>query len=175
MIKVESARGRQITLAQLVVACRQRIRGQRQLVARRTGKLAEWIRLVCPVESRRTWSVMVDAVLAALVIVEQTLAQFGHLAKAVLQIPLAFAQKMRDAVPEYSRRAKRVVSGLWNDQPGLRSCPRLEERARTLRWNDGVGLTDDRQQRHSIPARVRQGIEEGAEPTGARQPQRALP
>src|ERR1700687_3409165 len=78
MIKVESARGRQITLAQLVVACRQRIRGQRQLVPRRTGKLAEWIRLVCPVESRRAWSVMVDAVLAALVIVGQTLAQFGH-------------------------------------------------------------------------------------------------
>src|SRR6202049_3654397 len=109
MIKVESARGRQITLAQLVVACRQRIRGQRQLVPRRTGKLAEWIRLVCPVESRRTWSVMVDAVLAALVIVEQTLAQFGHLAKAVLQIPLAFRQKMRDAVQNISD----ALSVLW--------------------------------------------------------------
>src|ERR1700674_5492146 len=93
MIKVESARGRQITLAQLVVACRQRIRGQRQLVPRRTGKLAEWIRLVCPVESRRTWSVMVDAVLAALVIVEQTLAQFGHPAKTMLEFPYRSARK----------------------------------------------------------------------------------
>src|ERR1700675_4747527 len=79
MMKVESARGRQMTLAQLVVACRQGIRGQRQLVPRRTGKLPERVRLVCPVESRRARSVMVDAVLAALVIVEQTLAQFGHL------------------------------------------------------------------------------------------------
>src|ERR1700687_1149863 len=131
MIKVESARGRQITLAQLVVACRQRIRGQRQLVPRRTGKLAEWIRLVCPVESRRTWSVMVDAVLAALVIVEQTLAQFGHLGTVVLQIPLALVQKMRDAIPEYFRRAQRVVPRARNDQPGLRSFPCVEERART--------------------------------------------
>src|SRR6266576_153926 len=76
MIKVESARGRQMTLAQLVVARRQGIRGQRQLVPRRTGKLPERVRLVCPVESRGAWSVMVDAVRAALLIVEQTLAQF---------------------------------------------------------------------------------------------------
>src|SRR6266404_4237351 len=76
MLKVESVRGRQITLAQLVVACRQGIRGQRQFVPRRTGKLPERVRLVCPVESRRARSVMVDAVLAALVILEQTLAQF---------------------------------------------------------------------------------------------------
>src|ERR1700724_2308161 len=93
MIKVESARGRQITPAQLVVACRQRIRGQRQLVPRRTGKLAEWIRLVCPVESRRTWSVMVDAVLAALVIVEQTLAQFGHQRRPCSKFPQRSARK----------------------------------------------------------------------------------
>src|SRR6202049_5313165 len=95
MIKVESARVRQITLAQLVVACRQRIRGQRQLVPRRTGKLAEWIRLVCPVESRRTWSVMVDAVLAALVILEQTLAQLGHLASRATNRGSALCVRVR--------------------------------------------------------------------------------
>src|SRR6266851_1107315 len=119
MIKVESARGRQITPAQLVVACHQGIRGQKQLVPRRSGKLPERIRLVCPVESRRAWSVMVDAVLAALVILEKTLAQFGHLAKALLQIPLTLGQKLRHAVPEYFRRAKRVVSRPRNDQPDL--------------------------------------------------------
>src|ERR1700676_1454184 len=159
MIEVEPARRRQVTLAQLVVACHQRIRGQRQLELRPAVKLPKRVWLVCPVEARRTWSVMIDAVLAALVILEQRLAQFGHSAEAVLHIPLASAQKMRDAVPEYFRRAKRVVSSLWNDQPGLRSCPRVEERARARRWNDGVGLTDDRQQRHSIPACVREGIE----------------
>src|SRR6266404_5076104 len=93
MIKVESARGRQMTLAQLVVACRQGIRGQRQLVPRRAGKLPERVRLVCPVESRRAWSVMVDAVLAALVIVEQTLAQFGHQRRPCPQFPQRSARK----------------------------------------------------------------------------------
>src|ERR1700687_2019849 len=158
MIKVESARGRQITLAQLVVACHQGIRGQRQLVARRAVKLPERVRLVNPVEPHWAWSVMVDAVLAALVILEQTLAQCCHLAKAVLQIPLPFGQKMRDAVPEYFRGAERIVSRAGNDQPSLRSCPSFEECTRTLRWNDGVGLTDNREQRHSIPARIREGI-----------------
>src|ERR1700687_4228724 len=58
-------------------------------------------------------------------------------------VPLAFGQKARDSVPEDVRRAKRVVSRSRHDQPGLRSCPCVEERARTLRWNDGVCLTDD--------------------------------
>src|SRR3977135_2015214 len=70
MTEVESARRRQVTLAQLVVACHQGIRGQRKLELRRPQKLPERVRLVGPVESRWTWRVMVDAVLAALVIVE---------------------------------------------------------------------------------------------------------
>src|ERR1700681_73519 len=93
MIKVEPARGRQITLAQLVVACRQRIRGQRQLVPRRTGEFPERVRLGCPVESRGAWSVMVDAVLAALVIVEQTLAQFCHQRRPCSEFPYRSARK----------------------------------------------------------------------------------
>src|SRR5207344_1809553 len=80
MTEIELACGRQVTPAQLVVACHQGIRSQGQFELRRAGKLPKRVWLVRPVESRWTWSVMVDAMLAALVILEQSLAQFGHLA-----------------------------------------------------------------------------------------------
>ena len=68
--QIECVRRRELATANRVVPSCEPIRCERQLDGLRAGKPPERIGLIRPVQSSRAWSVMVETVLAALVVVE---------------------------------------------------------------------------------------------------------